>query len=454
MNGILAFLIDVLSTPAILVALIAVLGSVLQKKKFNEVVTGGLKTFVGFLVITGGAVLIQSALAPFSEMFQQAFNITGVVPNNEVIVAVALNDYGTLTALVMLAGMIINILLARITRFKYIYLTGHCTLYMACMITVILSITNMSYLWILILGGLALGISNTIMPAFCQKYVTQITGNDSIGLGHTGDLAYAFAGWLGQIFKKNKVSTEDINFPQSLTFLRDSTVSITITMSVVYLIVALFCGPVYIQESLSDGTNYLVYAMTQAGSFAAGVYVILAGVRMVLNEIVPAFKGISEKLVPNAIPALDCPIVYAYAPNAVLIGFIASFIGGVACMLTQIALGMVVVIPGVVPHFFCGSTAGVFGNATGGIKGCILGAFANGIIISFLPNILLPLMSDLGFAGTSFADSDYGAVGAYLGYLANAFGQVGVVAGIFFALFLLFACSAFKARRQKMTETE
>jgi hypothetical protein len=43
----------------------------------------------------------------------------GVVPNNEAIVALALNKFGTYTALIMLVGMAFNILIARITRFKY-----------------------------------------------------------------------------------------------------------------------------------------------------------------------------------------------------------------------------------------------------------------------------------------------------------------------------------------------
>lgn len=43
-------------------------------------------------------------------------------------------------------------------------------------------------------------------------------------------------------------------------------------------------------------------------TFVAGVFVLLQGVRMFLGEIIPAFKGISEKLIPGARPALDVPI--------------------------------------------------------------------------------------------------------------------------------------------------
>lgn len=75
-------------------------------------------------------------------MFKVAFNMEGVVPNNEAIVALALNKFGTYTALIMLVGMAFNILIARITKYKYIYLTGHATLYMSCMVAVILSVTE------------------------------------------------------------------------------------------------------------------------------------------------------------------------------------------------------------------------------------------------------------------------------------------------------------------------
>ena len=80
-----------------------------------------LKTFVGFLVVSGGAGIIQSSLNPFGTMFEKAFHLSGVVPNNEAIVAVALTTYGSATAMIMFAGMVFNILIARFTRFKYIF---------------------------------------------------------------------------------------------------------------------------------------------------------------------------------------------------------------------------------------------------------------------------------------------------------------------------------------------
>jgi len=75
--------------------------------------------------------------------------------------------------------------------------------------------------------------------------------------------------------------------------------------------------------------------------------------------------------------------------------------------------------PGVVPHFFCGATAGVFGNATGGLRGCIAGAFAQGLLITFLPVFLMPVLGNLGFANTTFSDADFGAVGIILGNVIN-----------------------------------
>ena len=424
------FILDIVSTPAILVALIAIIGLILQKKTLPDIMKGGIKTFVGFLVVSGGAGIILDSLNPFGKMFEQAFNLSGVVPNNEAIVAVALTQYGSSTAMIMFAGMIFNILIARFTKFKYIFLTGHHTLYMACMIAVILTVAGFTSVPLILLGGLALGLIMSISPAFVQKYMVLLTGNDKVALGHFSALGYWLSGFVGGLVGDRSKSTEDIHFPKSLAFLRDSTVSITISMTIIYVIVALFAGSTFIETELSNGTSSLVYALQLAGQFAAGVFVILAGVRLILGEIVPAFKGISERLVPNSKPALDCPIVYPYAPNAVLIGFISSFVGGLVSMVIMIFTGSVVILPGVVPHFFCGATAGVIGNASGGVRGATIGAFCQGVLISFLPVFLMPVLGGLGFEGSTFSDADFGLTGIILGML-NKFGsQTGIIIGL------------------------
>ena len=91
---------------------------------------------------------------------------------------------------------------------------------------------------------------------------------------------------------------------------------------------------------------------------------------MVIGEIVPAFKGISEKIVPDAKTSPRLPCCFPFAPNAVLLGFISSFIGGIVglgilALLNNTSLSPALILPGVIPHFFCGATAGVFADATG-----------------------------------------------------------------------------------------
>ena len=369
---------------------------------------------MGFLVLSAGAEMIVSSLSPMGSMFEQAFHIEGVIPNNEAIISLALNDFGTTTALVMALGMLVNILIARFTRLKYIFLTGHHTLYMACMIAVMLSVAKFEGASLVIVGSLILGLVMAFFPALAQPFMKDITGDDSVAFGHFSTLGYILSGYIGKAVGKGSKSTEEMQLPKNLSFLRDSSISISLTMMVIYFILAVAAGKDFV-STMSGTQNYIIFALLQAIKFAGGVFVILSGVRLILNEIVPAFTGISEKLVPDAKPALDCPIVFPYAPNAVLIGFLFSFLGGIVGLAILGSLSLVLILPGVVPHFFCGATAGVFGNATGGRRGAMIGAFANGLLLTFLPAILYPLLGSLGYAGTTFSDADFATLGIILG---------------------------------------
>lgn len=428
MKALLDFIVDILKVPSVLVGVIALIGLIAQKKSAADTIKGTIKTILGFIVLGGGATVLLGSLNPLGDIFQQAFNVQGVVPNNEAIVSTALEKYGTATALIMAFGMVANIAIARFTRLKFIFLTGHHTFYMACMIAVILVVAGFEGVQLVLVGALTLGLIMAFFPFIAQPFMRDITGSDEVGFGHFGTVGYVLAGLVGRSLRGKSRSTEEMNLPKNLSFLRDSSVSIALTMMVIYLVLVIAAGAESVQVQFSKGQNYLVWAVIQAITFAAGVFIILQGVRLILAEIVPAFTGFSQKLVPNARPALDCPIVFPYAPNAVLVGFLASFAGGLIGLFILGQLHWVLILPGVVPHFFCGATAGVFGNAVGGRLGASIGAFLHGILITFLPVWLLPVLGDLGFANTTFSDADFGVVGIVLGWLGGHAGRLAITA--------------------------
>lgn len=445
MLGILQFIQQVLSTPAIFVGLIALLGLLLQRQDVQTCVKGTIKTILGFIVLNAGAGVVQDSIIPFGDLFQAAFHVEGVVPNNEAVTSLALNSYAVQTASIFALGMCANILLARFSRLKYIFLTGHHALYMSCLISILMSISGLTGIKLILAGALLLGLVMTIFPALMQPTIEAVTGDDSLALGHFGSSCYWLSAQIGKLFgkKDDTVTTEDINFPTTLSFLRENTISIALAMFLCYIIVAgvaVFAAPAE-AATIIGADNWVIYSVIQSITFSAGIYVVLSGVRMLINEIVPAFKGISEKLVPNAKPALDCPIVFPYAPNAVLLGFFSSFIGGIAALailafMGRAGIAVAIILPGAVLHFFCGATAGVCGNARGGLKGCIAGAFVHGVVATFLIAGMYPVLSSMGFANTAFSDTDFTLVGIIFGNLTKVMSG-NVLFGIIIVLFLI-----------------
>lgn len=391
-------------------------------------ITGTIKTILGFIVLSAGADVVQAAIIPFGDLFQAAFGVEGVVPNNEAITSLGLNGYAVQTASIFALGMCLNIILARFSKLKYIFLTGHHALYMSCLIAIILSIAGLEGFKLILAGSMLLGLLMAAFPALMQPTMEAITGDDSLALGHFGSGCYWLSAQIGKLFGRNDdtVTTEDIQFPKTLSFLRENTISIAIAMFLCYIVVAGVATFTTGAEAarIMGGENWVMFSILKSITFSAGIYIVLSGVRMLINEIVPAFKGISEKLVPNAKPALDCPIVFPFAPNAVLIGFFCSFIGGILALAVLAAMGSIgwavpIILPGAVVHFFCGATAGVCGNARGGLKGCIAGSLVHGIVATFLAAGLYPVLGTMGFANTTFSDTDFTLVGMVFGNLTK-----------------------------------
>jgi PTS system ascorbate-specific IIC component len=410
---------EILSKPALLVGLMALIGLVALRKPLGDSITGTLKTIVGFFILTGGAGILVGALAPLGTMVQVGFHLHGVVPTNEAIVAVAQKAFGAQTAIIMALGFVVNVILARLTPAKFIFLTGHHLFFMATVLAVVLGSAGVTGVNQAVLGAILLGTVGTIMPAFIHPFTKKVTGGAEFALGHFNTFGYIISAAIGKLVGKGSKTTETMQVSPKLGFLRDSLVMTTLTMIILYLILAVVAGPAAVAQ-YTQGSNYVMYSFVQALTFGSGIAVILMGVRMILTELVPAFQGIAARIVPNALPALDCPTVFPFAPTAVLTGFISSLVGGIIGMFLMGPLGLALIIPGMVPHFFDGGTAGVFGNSTGGRRGAIIGAFVNGLLITVLPALLLAFLGSFGLANTTFGDADFAVVGMLSGTMAKA----------------------------------
>ncbi|EPS50682.1 PTS ascorbate transporter subunit IIC [Clostridium botulinum] len=453
MLGLLQFLRDVLKQPALLMGIMALVGLVALKKPGHKVLTGTLKPILGYLMLGAGADFIVANLEPLGGMIQTGFNITGVVPNNEAIVAVAQKVLGVETMSILVVGLLINLVIARFTKYKYVFLTGHHSFFMACLLSAVLGTSGMKGTELILFGGFLLGAWSAISPAIGQKYTLKVTDGDEIAMGHFGSLAYYVSAWVGSKVGKPEESTENIEIPEKWGFLRDTTISTAITMMIFYIVAAVAAGPEYVSK-LSDGMSPILFAIMSSLKFAVGVTIVYNGVRMILGDLIPAFQGIATKIIPDAIPAVDCAVFFPYAPTAVIIGFVSSFIGGIIGMVLLGVAGGVLIIPGLVPHFFCGSTAGIFGNATGGKKGAVIGSFVNGLLITFAPALLLPVLSTLGFKNTTFGDFDFGVLGIIIGKTSNLAGKTGIIIIAMLMLVALIVPNFIKTKSKALNNIE
>ena len=450
--GIAEFIVnEILAVPAYLIGIITAVGLIALRKSAGQVIGGALKATLGFLLIGAGATLVVKSLDPLGVMIQGAAGSKGVVPTNEAIVGIAQAEYGAQVAWLMILGFAVSLLLARFTPLHYVFLTGHHTLFMATLLTIVLATAGLDASAVVALGGLLLGVVMVALPAIAQPWTRRITGDDSIAIGHFGTLGYIASGITGRFVGGRKSrSTEDLKLPESLRFLRDSMVATALSMVLMYFAVSLIylartgrdtAFAAYADDTgagaATDVGNFLMKGVTEGLSFGVAVAVILFGVRTILGELVPAFQGIADRVVPGAIPALDAPIVFPYAQNAVLIGFLSSFAAGLAGLAVLSlwlgpAFGLVLVLPGLVPHFFTGGAAGVYGNATGGRRGAIAGGFVNGLLITFLPALLVRVLGSFGQENTTFGDTDFG----WYGILLGSAGTLGTVWGVMVMLMI------------------
>jgi len=412
---------EIFGQGAIFLALIALVGLLLQRKSFTDVVRGTLMTAIGFFVLTRGVGIIAgdsiSGIAG-------AFN--AIMPDMNEVVDIDMGGYGTQIGIVMVIAFALNLVFARLTKWKSVFLTGH-MLYWFPYIFIAAGISaGLEGVTLVVIATIFTALYMIVSPNLIKPLVKEVTGDDSFTLGHPTTILSLISGYLAKAVGNKAKSTEDLKLSKNWGFLREVSItgSIVICLTYIVMMFVMMANGLVPAEVWGVEGSMFTFIFTQSIMFGVGVTVMLLGVRMLISEIVPAFQGIAKKLIPGAIPALDCPMLFPYAPNALIIGFIVGMIASTLTIIITAPLGIfpIIVIPLVFTCFFEVGTAAIIGNGTGGIRGCIIGTATAAIVMVFLVGL-----GAYFFEGTIngwmlvFGGNDFSLWGIIMGAISRIF---------------------------------
>ena len=383
MNAVRDFIVnEIFGQGAIFLSLIALIGLLLQKKSASEVIRGTFMTAIGYFVLNTGVGFVSGAVTDISVAF------TTMMPQAVASKSVDIGaNYGTQIGIVMIIGFAINLIFARFTKWKTVFLTGH-MLYWFPFVFIAAGVdAGLSGAKLIILAALFTAVYMIVAPNLMRPLVKKVTGTDSFSIAHPTTTLSLIAAGVAKVTGDPKKSTEDLKFPKGLNFLREVSITGSIVILLTYLVMSLLLKlNGYSPAEVLGYDRAFTYYFTKTINFGMGVTIMLLGVRMLIAEIVPAFQGIATKVVPGAIPALDCPVIFNMAPNALLIGFICALATSTVTILICTALNAfpTVVIPLAFTCFFEAGCAAIVANAYGGVRGCIIASIVNGIAMVLL----------------------------------------------------------------------
>ena len=426
MNIFMYLINNVLGQSVFIIGLVVLIGMIAEKKDWSKILPSVIKTMIGFTMINIGGQTLGGALLPLQPMFSHIFGIQQTTTDIGAAQSESLASIGTEMALIFAFGFMTNILIARFTKWKYVHLSAHVSFFFAGLIAALLKFnTTLSLVPLVIIGSLLLGLYMTITCAYIAPLMKNIKGGEGFTLAHSSSVGLLMAAGLGKLFGNKENDLESMRIPKQLNFLREMTVALTLVMTLLFLVVSVLAGPSWVMNNVSGGQDVIVFSILRGVEFGMWITVINTGVRMMLSEIIPAFHGIADKVIPNSIPGLDIPLLFPNYPTSVIVGFLSSLTAGLLGMWILGVLNYpIIVFPALIPTFFTGAVTGIFGNAYGGRRGALLGSFVNGLVLIFGQALLLPMVGDYAPIMRILSETDYAFYGPLLGYLLKLIGGI------------------------------
>ena len=430
MSAIISWLnTNIVTQTALFMGIIVAIGLIMQKKNVGEILEGFISTALGFFIFNTGVGAIGSSSILLGDLLKPTFGVlAGVKPSSNALFTAMANGIEYLAPRVIPCFIItwfIHVLLVKYVKcFKVVYLTVHNMLsFTSCFYVFFYTVMGYEGLLLDVLSGGFMLLYITVTPMLIYKDCMDVTGG-AFALGHFNQIgafvASKISPFLGDPEKEN---AEEMKLPDWLKGIADNGLSIGLAMPIAYIFVWILVVAVGNPDALevlstkAGAVSGFVYMFLQALQFAGATYILLYGLRMFLGSLLPAFQGITEKFLPDAVPGIDTVAFYSLAPNAVVIGMICYMIGTVITTVLFIVFkSPILVIFQLAGGFSEMSAISVIANRKGGWKACVVCGLLEGFLATFFAAFFCAGMGILeeGISQINFDSNAYPALIYYL----------------------------------------
>ena len=391
-----------LKTPAYFIGLIVIIGYILLRKKWYEVFSGFIKATVGYKILLVGSGGLSSTFKPIISALSSKFGIDAMVLDTyigQTAAQGAIEAVGKSFSQVMvllLIAFVLNIVLVKfqkITKMRAVFTTGHVQTQQATFAFWIFltCFPKLGDTPMLILMAILLGLYWAVGSNLTVETAQRLTDGAGFCVAHQQMFGIAIYEMLGdKVFSRGGKSAKSFEYyelPGWLSMFNENTVSTAILMLLFIGVIMIITGKDLLAAAgvYKAGASFFFCVLDNALAFAVYMAVLQLGVRIFVGELTNSFQGITNKLLPGAVPGLDCAASYGFgSANAVTFGFIFGAIGQFLAIGILIAMkSPVVAIAGFVPVFFDNATISVYVNAKSGAKAAMLASFVNGLLQVF-----------------------------------------------------------------------
>ncbi|MDW2926876.1 PTS ascorbate transporter subunit IIC [Mesomycoplasma ovipneumoniae] len=449
------YLDNYLRQNALLLGSLVFVGYLVLGRGGRDAFLGALKTAIGIFLLTIGSGALVGLARPVFDAIGD-IKSGGVVPLDPYLGWTSAenflqtgfgqaNNFLTLASFTFIAAFIVNILMVlakRFTNTNSIVITGHIMLQQSTVVTALLymilfrsipllddgAISAGSQVGLVLISGLFLGIYWATSSVATLKITNLVTQNAGFAVGHQQMLTLFTSYKMGRFFGNKEHSAENRKLPESLKIFEDNIFTQTIIILLLFAVLfAIIIGYHGIENTLNStysgfagqaakigaawngtysGANFVFIIFGGVLRIIAALIALMTGVRMFVTELQQSFHGISEKVIPGAVVAIDIAATYGFSINAVTYGFLGGVFGQFLAVFIAVGLAAIpgnnyslVAIPLFITLFFNSGAMGVYANASGGWKA----AFIVPAIIGFFEIIVisfgLKLVQNIGDVG-------------------------------------------------------